>query len=196
LIVDESTLRAPAQMAGDIAVLTAGLARGDETAFRQFYDLYFNRLLAYLLVLTANEDTAREALQLTLVRVVRYAKRFDSEPAFWSWLTVLARSAVADERRRSNRYWALLGRFFSHEQSNAAATADDAPDRLMQLLEAKLGDLPDDERDLLRRKYIAEESVREIAGNYATTEKTIESRLSRVRRRLKDLILAQLKNEL
>jgi len=77
------------------------MAGGDEAAYRQFYDAYFDRLLRYLLVVTGgNEEAAREALQLALVRVVRHVKTFETEEKFWSWLTVLARSAFADESRK------------------------------------------------------------------------------------------------
>src|SRR5437667_12869071 len=71
-----------------IDALTAQMSRGDEAAYRTFYDLYFGRLLRYLLVVThGQEEAAREALQLTLLRVVRYIKVFRSEEVFWSWLT-------------------------------------------------------------------------------------------------------------
>ena len=61
----------------DVAALTRAMALGDEAAFRQFYDAYFDRLLRYLLVVTGgNEQAAREALQGALVRVARHVKPF------------------------------------------------------------------------------------------------------------------------
>ena len=76
-----------------IRELSGGLAAGDEEAFRQFHSAYFNRLLRYLFVATkGDEHAAHEALQETMTRVVRYARRFDSEEVCWSWLTVLARA--------------------------------------------------------------------------------------------------------
>src|SRR5882762_10836374 len=92
-----------------ISDLTRRLAAGDEEAFRQFHAAYFNRLLRYLFVATkGDEDAAREALQETMTRVIRYARPFDSEEIFWSWLTVLARSSVVDAGRKRQRYWQLL----------------------------------------------------------------------------------------
>ena len=96
----------------DIAALTRAMARGDESAYRTFYEAYFHRLFRYLLVVTAgDEDAAREALQATLVRVVRHIKPFREEGVFWSWLTVLARSALSDQTRKRRRYLAFLDRF-------------------------------------------------------------------------------------
>jgi DNA-directed RNA polymerase specialized sigma24 family protein len=86
-------------------VLTRRMVKGDEMAYRTFYDAYFDRLSRYLLVVAAgNEEAMRDALQSTLVRVVRNVKVFTNEAAFWSWLTVLARSALLDDNRRERRY--------------------------------------------------------------------------------------------
>src|SRR5262249_756562 len=104
LISTDTTSEQVRARAAEIESLTERMIEGEEEAYREFYGLYFDRLLRYLIVLTRNEDKAREALQLTLVRVARHAKRFTSEVAFWSWLTVLARSSVVDEGRKAGRY--------------------------------------------------------------------------------------------
>jgi RNA polymerase sigma-70 factor (ECF subfamily) len=189
----DASLRAPP----DVAALTRAMAGGDETAYRIFYDSYFGRLLRYLLVVTGgNEETAREALQLALVRVVRHVKVFESEEKFWSWLTVLTRSALADESRKRRRYFAFLERFTRQQETGSAAMDNgEADDQLRTLLERKLTALPADERQLVEQKYILRQSVREIADGRQTTEKAVESKLSRVRRKLKDAVLAELKNE-
>ena len=181
----------------DITALTRAMAGGDEAAYRQFYDAYFDRLLRYLLVVTGgNEEAAREALQLALVRVVRHAKAFELEETFWSWLTVLARSALADESRKRRRYFAFLERFTRQQETGSSAMDNGEADaQLRALLESKLTALPEDERQLIEQKYILRQSVREIADGHQTTEKAVESRLSRVRRKLKDAVMAELKNE-
>ena len=98
-----------------------------------FHELYFQRLLRYLLVVTGGrEEAAREALQIALLRVVRHIRRFDREAVFWSWLTVLARSAVVDEERKRHRYLAFLDRFFRREQIEAATNVE-ADARLQDL---------------------------------------------------------------
>lgn len=177
-----------------IESLTGGMARGDEDAFRQFYNLYFDRLLRYLLVLTCNEESAREALQLTLLRVARHAKQFKSEEALWSWLTVLAKSSVVDESRKAGRYLAFLNRFFLHARIEADSSEE--PDTVLsELLNANLGLLPADERALIELKYFERASVSEIALRLNSTGKAIESRLARARRNLKEMVLAQLKHE-
>src|SRR6516225_9760740 len=123
LISIDATTEQTCRPAPSIESLTGRMASGEEEAYREFYGLYFDRLLRYLLVLTHNEESAREALQLTLVRVVRHAKRFRSEEALWSWLTVLARSSVVDEGRKAGRYLAFLRRFFVQANIGADSNA-------------------------------------------------------------------------
>jgi RNA polymerase sigma-70 factor (ECF subfamily) len=189
---DKNTRETP-----DVAALTRAMSKGDEMAWRAFYDAYFDRLWRYLLVVAAgNEDAAREALQATLVRVTRHIKVFRDENIFWSYLTVLARSAFADETRKRRRYFSFLDRFTRHASlENEIRNDHHADERLRVLLAHHVALLPPDEQRLVEQKYSARRSVREIADELQTTEKAVESRLTRVRRKLKDAVLAELNHE-
>jgi RNA polymerase sigma-70 factor (ECF subfamily) len=173
------------------------MVAGDEMAYRTFHDAYFDRLSRYLLVVAGgDEDVMRETLQATLVRVVRYIRVFRSEDVFWSWLTVLARSAFKDETRKRRRYFSFLDRFTSQAGvESVGQNTDHAEDRLRVSLERQVTALPPDEQVLIEQKYFAHRSVREIAGELQSTEKAVESKLSRVRRKLKDAVLAELNDE-
>lgn len=173
------------------------MVAGDEFAYRQFHEIYSPRLYRYLLVVAAgDEELAREALQAASIRVVRHVKAFSDEKVFWNWLTVLARSALADHRRKRSRYRAFLDRFTSHAQADAAVQENGEADaRLLAALEITLRELPPEERQLVERKYIGREAVREIADGLQVSEKAVESKLVRVRRKLKDALLARLKHE-
>ncbi len=165
-------------------------------AYSAFHTAYFDRLLRYLLVVTAgDEHAAREALQGTFTRVVRHIRVFNDESVFWSWLTILARTAHADQRRQRSRYRAFLDRFSRHAEIEATPASQPANDGLDALLARHIDQLPAEERELLTLKYTERQSVREIAQKLATTEKSVESRLSRIRSKLKDALLAALKHE-
>jgi RNA polymerase sigma-70 factor (ECF subfamily) len=174
-----------------IPELTRRLAAGDEAAYRVFYDAYFDRLWRYLLVVTGgDEDAVREALQSAMVRVVRHVKVFPDDAVFWGWLTVLARSALADQNRKRHRYLAFLDRFTLHAEIQKATgePREPGPD-LLARLEGNLSTLPADERQLLEWKYNGRRPVRAIAAELGVSEKAVESRLSRIRRKLKEALL-------
>jgi len=173
------------------------MVMGDETAYRTFHEVYYSRLTRYLLVVTnGDEDATREALQAAFVRVVRHIKVFDDEARFWNWLTVLARTAFADQRRKRNRYLAFLERFTTHARAEADVAENGQADvRLLATLEINMGNLSAEERELVERKYLGQESVRQIAESLQSSEKAVESRLGRVRQKLKAAMLAALKHE-
>jgi RNA polymerase sigma factor (sigma-70 family) len=173
------------------------MVAGEEHAYRTFHEAYYSRLTRYLLVVAhGDEDAAREALQAAFVRVVRHIKVFEDESHFWNWLTVLARSALADQRRKRSRYQAFLERFTHHARAEAAAAENGPADsKLLTALEDSVRTLPAEERLLVDRKYRDRESVRDIAASLQLSEKAVESRLGRVRQKLKDAMLTVLKNE-
>ena len=179
-----------------IAALTQCMARGEETAFHEFHDRYFDRLLRYQFVLArGDEDAAREALQETFTRVARRVRRFDQENAFWCWLACLARSAAIDAARRRTRYSRLL-RLFALGGSARTEPREDAADaHLEELLARSVESLDPDDRVLLDAKYTARSTVRAIAQERRTTEKAIESRLLRIRRELRGAIKSLLRHE-
>ena len=184
-------------MSADVPQLTRRMRAGEEAAYREFYHAYYDRLFRYLLVVAAGDlEAAEEALEATLLRVVRYIKVFPAEDAFWSWLTVLARSAFRDHGRKHRRYLAFLERFTRHQvvaESDPESSAAEA--RLLAALDRSLDALPEDERELVEWKYFDHRPVRDIAAELETSEKAIESRLTRIRRKLKAALTDQLKHE-
>ncbi|MEO6568118.1 MAG: sigma-70 family RNA polymerase sigma factor [Opitutaceae bacterium] len=182
----------------DVATLTRRMTAGDDMAYRSFHDAYLPRLSRYLLVVTAgNEEAMREALQETFRRVVKHIRVFRDETVFWSWLTVLARSALSDEGRKRRRYLAFLDRFTRHVATveTPSSTEEAGDGRLDASLTQNLASLPVDERELIEWKYFDRCSVSEIAARLQTPEGAVESRLVRIRRKLKAAVLAGLKNE-
>lgn len=194
VIRQEATASAAASPPSPIAHLTRRMARGDEDAFREFFAGYFQRLFAYLLVITSgNEDLARELLQQTMLRVARHIRTFESENEFWRWLTVLARTRAVDETRKHRRYRSFLERLWFFRSS--APPSKEGEEAIRLSLHEELDRLPDEDRRILESKYIEGQSVREIAQLCGLSEKAIESRLTRARAKLKETLLVRLRKE-
>jgi RNA polymerase sigma-70 factor (ECF subfamily) len=146
-------------------------------------------------VARGQEHEAQDALQETLLRVVRYVRVFDSEDAFWDWLKVVARSAACDGGRKHRRYFGLLQRF-ALGRRDAASDNNGAEDRrLRELMDECLEELAPEDRRLIEDKYVFGKTVREIATSASLTEKAVESRLLRSRRALRELALKKLRYE-
>ena len=192
---DAEPASADGAVEGNIVTFTKRLAAGDEQAFRDFHDRYFQRLFRYLLAAChGNEDEAREALQETMIRVAKYVRKFDDDDVFWCWLCSVARSAANDRGRKKGRYWLLLQRY-------AALWIDDAPEsdetekNIQGALERCLAKLEPHDRHLLEEKYQRKISVKDLALEAGLTEKAVESRLLRLRRHLRETLLIELKKD-
>jgi RNA polymerase sigma factor (sigma-70 family) len=173
-----------------ISLLTRQMAAGDEEAYRRFHSLYFDRLHRFLLaVARGQEQEAREALQETFVRVARSARRFDSEEVFWCWLKAVARNAARDGGRKQRRYFSFLQRFAL--QSPPQSEVCD----INGALEECLDELNPADRELIEAKYLQGETVRELSGHAGLTEKAVESRLLRLRQRLRESLLKNLREQ-
>jgi RNA polymerase sigma-70 factor (ECF subfamily) len=179
---------------GNVAQLTRRLAAREDDAFREFHALYFDRLYQFVLVLTrGHEPEAQDALQETLLRVVRYARVFESEDAFWCWLKVIARSAVRDAGRKHRRYFALLQRFALRWRNGTQPPELEDENRLQSVLMETLDELPPDDRRLVEGKYLEGAAVKELSSQARLTDKAVESRLLRLRRHLRERLLKKLR---
>jgi RNA polymerase sigma-70 factor (ECF subfamily) len=176
-----------------VARLTLRMARGDEEAFREFHAAYFGRLFRYVLVLMrGDEHSARDVAQETLLRVVRYVRRFEDAVIFWDWLARLARSAAADHGRHASRYRQLLEVFARQPPELSEPMPEgECPSALINCLNA----LDADDRALLAQKYEERSSVRQLALAHRVTEEAIESRLARARRLLREAVFRHLRHE-
>ena len=177
-----------------IALLTRRLAAGEEEAFREFHRLYFDRLYHFLLAVTrGQEQEAEEALQETLLRLLRHPRVFAEEDVFWCWLKAVARNAARDGHRKHRRYFALLQNFALRPAFDPRESAGGGDSRLGALLEESLDELEPADRLLLENKYLAGETVRELSTTAGLSEKAVESRLLRLRRHLRARILEKLR---
>ena len=178
--------------------MTRGMTLGEERAFRDFHDQYFDRLFRYLIVVTGgDEQSTLDLVQETLVRVTKYIRCFADEDVFWSWLTVLARSAARDGARRRGSYLKMLAAYarglVGIEKPDRESI--DAESELRACVNASLASLDATDQALLEGKYFAQKSVKTLAAEAGLSVKAVESRLLRARRTMKQQILILLDDE-
>jgi RNA polymerase sigma-70 factor (ECF subfamily) len=132
---------------------------------------------------------AAELAQDTLVEAYLARERLRGDPhdprVIGPWLRGVARNlhAAWARKRRTRREEPLAG-----QGGEPAPDADQDP-RLEALRRALKG-LPAQHREVLYMHYLEETSVRAVAGLLGVTEKTVEGRLHRARRMLRDAMSA------
>ena len=181
-------------MASDTIRLTRAIVAGDEAAFGEFYDLYSGRLYGFLLVLTSGqEDVAREVHQIVMVKVARKFRVIATEAELWAWLAQVARNAFVDHVRKHarRRECALDGAAADCEKTQPAA----AEQNLIEQLEEGLQWLDAEERSLLEAVYFDKRAHKDVADESGLTVKAIDSKLGRIRAKLRAFIMRGTRNE-
>jgi len=176
--------------------LTTEISTGNEKSFAFFYDRYFGRLFRYILVMTGgDEQTTRDLLQTTMLKAARYLKPISEETILWSWLTQLAKTAFIDHLRSRKR----APEFVPLELVNAPLQERDSLSDVDTVLETALQEaikiLPTDEQDLLKSTYFDRLSQKEIAASMGSTPKAVESKLGRIRQKLRKMLRRSLSHE-
>ena len=177
----------------DIQSLTRAIVRGDEAAFGEFYERFSGRLYGLLLFLTSGrEESSREILQLTMIKVARKFRVFEHETALWAWLSKIARNALVDYIREQSRSPKPVSIELLGLAVNAPETAEA---ELLEWLECGLNELDEEDRALVESIYFQRRRQRDLAGESGTTQKAIESKLARIRAKLRQFVLQRIKNE-
>lgn len=167
--------------------MTQAIARGDDQAFKEFYDAYFLRIYRYLLVLNSGkEDLVADALQDCMIRIVRHMKPFQDSGALWNWIRSLAKSAFIDQVRKRNRSRAELPLVSELKER------EDGDTELKEQLRACLKDLKPQEKRMIEGKYFLGKTYEELAKEERVTPKAIESRLARIRAKMRQRMLESL----
>jgi RNA polymerase sigma-70 factor (ECF subfamily) len=165
---------------------------GDESAFDEFFTLYFPRLYRFTLPrVRGNEDAAEEIVQRALIRALDRLASYKGEAALLTWLCAIGRREIAAWHERTGRRHEV-SLFDDRPELRAAldalaASHGDDPEsmfgrhELCDRVRLALDHLPGRYGDVLEWRYIQELPVAEIAERLGVGYKAAESLLTRAR---------------
>jgi RNA polymerase sigma-70 factor, ECF subfamily len=144
-----------------------------------------------------------EVVQETLLRALRDLEQYDparSGDHILPWLTGLARNEITRVLSRDKHSHSLEALWLRMDRDLRAIfvrlETEPFPDEIMQrdetraFVNATMAQLPQHYRLVLEAKYVEGRSVRQMAENIGSTEKSIESMLSRARQAFRETFLA------
>jgi RNA polymerase sigma factor (sigma-70 family) len=180
----------------DWFALTTRIAAGEEAAFAFFYNHFFDRLFRYILVMTrGDEELSKELMQKTMLKAVRYLKALKDETILWSWLTQLAKTSFIDFLRSQKRAPRFVPLEWVSEPGQVAEADSDSDSILESALEQAVALLAPDEKQLIQSVYFEDFSHKQIAESTQSSPKAVESKLARVRQKLRGMMTRNLKDE-
>lgn len=176
-----------------VAAVTRGMVDGSQSAFSGFYNLVFDRLFRMLLAQTKGDETlSKELLQTVMLRAIKYVQPIENERALWAWLRHIARSCHVDWLRKKGREPHCISIEVFNEVELPETTTED--EELIAALEMSLEALDGEDREILRLAYYEGVPQKSIADKLNTSVKAIESRLRRIRQKLRVTLLEKLKD--
>jgi RNA polymerase sigma-70 factor (ECF subfamily) len=148
----------------DIPELVARAQRGDLDAVGAIYDRYVDRLYRFARVRLDDASDAEDLVQVVFLKMIDALPRYRSGGApFGAWLFRIARNAIIDATRVRHTHEGLEA---------AAASQSDArgPEELaiaaneVRALESALGELTDEQREVIGYRFFAGLSPSQIAA--------------------------------
>ena len=156
--------------------------KGDENALAAVYDFYARRIYRYFYNRVGNSEDAEDLTAQTFMSVIGALPRYQHRGQFTAWVFQIARSKAMDFFRSNH----------SHKQEEADVTvkvADDTLERIIQgqtieTLRAIIRLLGEDERELLRLRFVSDLTYLEIAKLLGRKEDAVRKSLNRILERL------------
>ena len=175
------------------ASLIAAMLKGDEAAFRAFFETYFPRVYRFALPRLGNDaEACKEVVQSTLIKAMRALAGFRGDAALFSWLCQICRRQIADYLRANKRHSqnvVLIDDTPGLREALEAIAAPAADEPLQgygtaetrRLVQSVLDRLPARYGDVLEWKYIEGRSVEEIGDLLGVGQTAAQSLLARAR---------------
>ena len=169
------------------ADLIARMLRREPEALQDFQTAYAPLLRYIIAPILSDQRDREECLADAVHRAWENISRFDrASGSFSGWLSVLARNAALNCRRaQSRRPQGECLEDYDH-LSDPAPTPEQAllQKERMQAVVRAVDALPGRDRALFYRRYYYCQSTAQIAAELGLTERAVEGRLYRIRKRL------------
>jgi RNA polymerase sigma-70 factor (ECF subfamily) len=181
---------------------------GDADAVRTLAEAVLQPLYAFCLYRVGrNCHLCEEVVQETLCRAIRDLDRYDPERGgnnVFPWLTGLARNEIHRvlQRERAAVSLEALWERVDRELLDVYARLDAEPidddvlvrEETRELVNMTMSQLPPHYREALEAKYVDGKSVHDLAAVWRTSEKAVESQLTRARKAFKATFLTLSRN--
>lgn len=172
--------------------LSDAIRRGDEPAFRDFFDEWIPRIESWSLEFVRPDHAlALDIVQETMIRVIRSLPALDSHAALVAWLRAANRSAAIDLLRRrlasqARERAAAIRESTRPTHTNPANSSTPLPD--LGALAQALATLSPDDQLLLRLRSDSSASFEQLASSLGGTPDSLYGRARRALARLRTLL--------
>jgi len=159
--------------------LLASCRNGDKPAYTGLVKAYSGRVFGICLGMLGNSHDAEDVAQETLLKGLLYIKELRDDEQFGAWIGRIAKNLCIDFIRRQK---------FKRNAFVNRAEASRSSSKEYPQLQAALSKLPEDHRLALMLYYFDGRSTKNIAETFGTSEAAVQTRISRARKRLREIL--------
>ena len=150
---------------------------GERQAFDELIRLYYNYVSRFLLKLTADKALSEDLTQETFLKMIRGIDKFDPKgnAKFGTWLITVAKNCYIDHLRKNRVYLEDIDEISASDNRDFADETE-RHIRYEELL-AAVEDLPPEQGEAIKLKYVEDMTLREIAERFGVKSGTVKSRI-------------------
>ena len=165
----------------DVSVIAAAV-RGEQAALAVIYDAYARRLYRYFYSRVGNVADAEDLCGQTFLGLLEALPRYRHRGRFTAWVFQIAHHKAMDHFRRRRATTAVDETLVDPQAGRLLENVidDQALDKLRRLFTA----LDEDERELLRLRFVGELSFVEIGALLGRKEDAVRKSVQRILSRL------------
>lgn len=180
---------APMNDAPEDSALMLRYGEGDVGAFETLYRRHNDAVFRYLLRLTRHRDTAEDIFQEVWGKIIGARASYRPTAKFTTFLYRVAHNCFIDHVRRNRRHQ-HAAEFRPEQHEDPAESPEVRTERCLarRRLEAALGELPQEQRDVFLLREEAGLSLDQIAAIMASNRETTKSRLRYAVKKLREAI--------
>ena len=166
--------------------MVSSIKSGSETAFRQLYQLFHQKLYFYFLQKTRSEDTSEELVQLTFIKLWRFRDSLDPAITLSHQLFRIAKTSFIDTLRKKANNRVVSLDIVSHADMMEPPSVLLQEDNPIAIIQESLSHLPPERRKIMTCR-LQGLTNKEIADHFSISKKTVENQVNRAVRDLRKL---------
>ncbi|MBU2906603.1 RNA polymerase sigma-70 factor [Arenibacter algicola] len=153
------------------------MKNGDRCAFKYLFNVYYNRLVAYITTYTHDKIQSEDIVQHAFIRFWEDKSKLDETKSPKAYLYAIAYNRYIDTVKKAKKQEKLLGQIWERALVDRIQEDSDALEERIQKMKQVIDSLPPKCKEIIMLNKIQGVKYKEIADQMGISVKTVESQM-------------------